>query len=147
MKPTLFSLRAARAPVTLSSHRESASRLDQLTCCHNYTAVCGVLAIVVLRARSTWVDSLSRPKRLAMQVDKVAHHLGQRTRVIHNMTTVQEVGFAELLAGEIGGHSDDLRPTREASHRPPLEAAGRSDDHEHWSSNSSTRLRASLWSL
>src|SRR5215204_281132 len=48
-----------------------------------------------------------------MHADKLAHHRGKRTRVIHNVAAVQEVGLAELLAGEIGGHGNYLRSGRE----------------------------------
>src|SRR5829696_7579057 len=36
---------------------------------------------------------------------------------------------------------------REAPHNLLLEAAGRSEDHEHWSNGRSNQLRASLWSV
>lgn len=48
-----------------------------------------------------------------MRADKAAHHCGQRTRVVHDVAAVQEVGVAELLTGEIGGHGDDFRPGRQ----------------------------------
>src|SRR5829696_8396391 len=48
-----------------------------------------------------------------MRADKVAHHLGQRTRVVHDVAAVQEVSVAELLTGEIGGHGDDLYPSHQ----------------------------------
>ena len=47
-----------------------------------------------------------------MRADELAHHCGQRTRVVHNVAAIQEVGVAELLAGEIGSHSDDFYPGR-----------------------------------
>jgi len=46
----------------------------------------------------------------AMHAGKAAHHCGQGTRVVHDVAAVQEIGVAELLAGEIGGHGDDLCP-------------------------------------
>ena len=36
-----------------------------------------------------------------MRADKLAHHCGQRTRVVHDVAAIQEVGVAELLAGEV----------------------------------------------
>src|SRR4051794_33872361 len=55
----------------------------------------------------------SAPGGLAVRTDKTTHHCGQRTRVVHDMAAVQEIAVAELPAGEISGHGDDLHPGRQ----------------------------------